>query len=123
MQGLEGEFVEAETQVFDDFLGLALAAGIDDEPAVFRVDPDEGAAFLGEGARHQFFRDALAQFLHLLATGRVALFAGDPFGAFLRGFVDDRGGQQALFGGQRQQPLAVFAIDQAGFLARWRPAA
>jgi hypothetical protein len=71
----EREIVEAEAQVLDDFLGLARAAGVDDEPAVLRVDPDEGAALPGEGARHQFLGDALAQFRSCLAARRVALLA------------------------------------------------
>jgi hypothetical protein len=123
MQRLQGKFVEAVAQVFDDLLGLGRAAGIDTAPAVLRIEPDEGAAPAGEGARHQLLGDALAQFLQLLAPGRVALLFLDHQGPLASLVIDHRRWQQALFNGQRDQPLAVKREDQRPIRARRDPAA
>ena len=115
--------VERVAQLLEHVLGLALAARIDHQPAIDRVDPRKHAPAAGEGARQQLLRDLLAQLLHLLAAELVALLLGQLLGALVGLLLDHGGGQQAVLEAEADQELAAHGMHQHLVTERRQPAA
>ena len=110
-------------QLLEHVLGLALAAGIDHQPAIDGIEPREHAPPASEGTRQQLLRDLLAQFLHLLAPELVALLFGQLLGTLVGLLLDHGRGQQAMLEAEADQELAAHGVHQHLVAQRRQPAA
>ena len=89
------------------------AGGVDDEPAVLRIDPGARDAPAGEGASAQLFRRSHLDVAHLAASDRKSLLPGLHSAAFSRNLANDRARQQLLIHAERDQVLLIDRVEQS----------
>src|SRR5262249_29516731 len=93
-----------------------------DQPPVLTVDPAARDPAAGRRSGHELGRDLVHEVAHLLAADRMALPLRDPVRPLLRLLAYDRAREQLLLHPERQQPLAVRAMEERSAFLRRNPA-
>ncbi len=105
--------------MFEELLGFCRRGGVDDQPAVDRVDPAISAAAADEGTRQQFEGHFLLDLAHLATTDTAAFGFLDLLGLVAGEAFDDRGRQQFFLDPEGEQPLLVDGVDECAAVP-WR---
>ncbi|KAG0773746.1 hypothetical protein G6F22_014616 [Rhizopus arrhizus] len=122
IQVFQRERVDALGQQADDGVGFRGRAGVDDQPALDRVDPEADIVVLRQGRGQLLVNDRVADLLQLLLARLVALLMFDFQGACRRGLGDRLARQQLGLYAQGQQQLAADRMRQVRTLAGRHPA-
>jgi hypothetical protein len=65
----DGQFAERQLELLHHVVGAGTGRGIDQQPAIHRIDPDVGQATLDEGPRQQFGLDLVGDSRACLRPG------------------------------------------------------
>ena len=110
-------------QAGDQFVGLALRAGVQHQPAAFRVDPGGNLAAARKGLRQQCLQGVVAQVAHFFLTGLAAGGLLDLGNRFFGAAAHGVAGHGLGFDHEAGNPLPVHHFHQRAvvFAARRHP--